>query len=82
MLTWLRRLFAPRWPAGEPLLLADGRRWGTRTPQGAIVAGAGWHYTPTAIICSRCQQAIETEHHQRGADQVEANAERSQDAGI
>lgn len=37
--------FGPKWPEGEPLLAADGERWGTRRADGAIFFAPGFYVT-------------------------------------
>ena len=42
----VRKLFEKRWPDGEPALLANGVRWGTRLPDGTVIVADGFTFTP------------------------------------
>lgn len=63
------RLRPRQWPEGEPLMIG-GDRVGTRLADGTIVGAPGVAFDPLPI-CSRCQEAIEAEAHERDADRVE-----------
>lgn len=66
-----KRLTAPRWPDGEPLLTAGGQRYGTRTESGSIILAPGFDFTPL-----RKQQAEGSEHQQQEADAIQDHADR------
>jgi hypothetical protein len=41
MFAFLRSLFQPKWPEGEPVLTPGGQRYGTRLPNGTILLADG-----------------------------------------
>lgn len=67
-------------PEGEPVLLTNGMRWGTRLPNGAVILESGVRFD--RVLCSRCQQAIEAEGDHRQAAGVEHQAERTGKARV
>jgi hypothetical protein len=57
MIRWLKSLFAAKWPVGEPLLRADGFRWGTRMANGSIVPAPGVRIDPWPV-CPSCGKQL------------------------
>jgi hypothetical protein len=47
-LRWLRARFSDRWPAGEPVLGEDGKRIGTRLPDGGVILAPGYRFEALA----------------------------------
>jgi hypothetical protein len=65
--SWLKDLFEPRWPEGEPVMTPGGLRYGTQLADGRIVLARGFRVTRLP------------EQQAEGAPQRHGDADRVQD---